>query len=287
MDESLLWVSLAVGSCRRLSLFALGDGVDDDLPTEGRRPILSAEVPRGAQQPMAGLDWLPGDNGLLISSHRNGRVHLWESEGLGLVECISLRGEISCHAMNPTRQHRSVYLAAGHHNGILLLDLRAGASVQALPFPNLYPTSLRWDRLSDFCLLSGSSDGSLREWDIRQPARPLRQLHQLASARSGSIVQMEWLGPDLLVLVEAAGFVSLLSTHSDHLLWRTELDFQCLVGFAGALVQDVSVPMLVMPCADALCSVNLHDGSEMWRKPCVDFKSDHLVYNHARSVGPP
>lgn len=270
-------------SRRAFCLFSLQTADDQN---DFLLPALQCNVPVGLQQPIVDVSWLPEDNGLIISSHQGGLIHLWESGSLSIIDTIRLACKINGHALSSPSGVSPSAMAVAHDKGVVLVDLRAGSAVQTFAMDGQRPISLTWSPQSVFSLYSGCLDGSIQRLDIRKPRGSLMQvLTPSASVTdSGYPFFLDWIGPDSMVGVHGSGFAFLLSPSAQEIIWRSDLGFYCLEGFRGALVDETVHQMLVMPGTDCISALNLQDGSEMWRKPCLGFTSDALLYNPVRYV---
>lgn len=276
--------SLVAASRTAVGLFSLQ--ASDDR-SAGLQPVLQHEMPVGLQQPLVDFSWLPGDNGLMISSHGNGLVHLWESGSLSIIDTIRLPYQINGHDLSTAAGASQPSLAVAHDTGVVVVDLRAGAAVQTFSFKEgKRPICVSWDPWNAFDLYSGCLDSSIHKLDIRKPRGCLLQVHCPSGPVSNADYPffLDWVGPDAMVAIHGSGFAFRLSPSSQEVVWRSDLGYFCMEGFQGALVDDTVNPMLILPGSDCISALDLHDGSELWQKACLGFTSDAVLYNPDRLV---
>lgn len=237
------------------------------------------EVPQGMQSPLASLSWLPQDNGLLLTSHHNGQLLLWESARLALVENIHVRQRINCHAMSSFSDQLNV--AVGHETGISFVDLRAALPVQSLS--QVGTSSLLWDNLDRYRLYQGDKKGMLRIWDIRRLDKQLGAIS--TKQHDDPLIQLEFVSPSSLMSLSSNGMVSLLNLKSLEVEWITDLDITCEREFRFAVIPETSGPLALFPFeSQYIVSYNVRDGVEVRRNSYLsDWCADALLYNPKRA----
>jgi WD40 repeat protein len=142
------------------------------------------------------LAWYPLDNGLFVTAHAQGMVHVFDAatfqpvstfsfsppvRGLdwnrGLRQCAAgPAATLASPALSTFRgSTASPYLiavaSAENEHELRLLDLASGATTHALLGSTAAITSVRWFPFHEHWLVSGSMDGSIRVWDIRKGGR--------------------------------------------------------------------------------------------------------------------
>lgn len=274
---------MASASISEVCIFQLHQTVED--ASSGTYAALTASVEQRHRQELVDLSWLPNDNGILISSHLHGKVHLWETLLLRIVETIELGYEIHCHAMSPSLNITHSNLAIARQNGVTLVDLVTGSAIHTIPSKEAHPRSLLWDSHNEFNLYGGLDDGSIMCWDIRRPSGNPRSVLSLNRPTQGSIIQLSSIGPELITAVSSEGFLLAVraSASEPDMLWCSELAVYCMEGFRAAIVEDTQAPLMILPSSDCIFAYDLSDGSELWTKPCLGFQTDALIYNSCRS----
>jgi DNA excision repair protein ERCC-8 len=151
------------------------------------------------------LSFYPFDSAAFLSSSYDHSLKLWATGAARLSGTFDLGAKIHTHATSPISS-RLLVACATQHPAIRLVDLRSAAAVQSLITPGQVGgstggnLSVAWSPTHEHCLVSGSSDGSVRIWDIRR-ASALVGLLDLEDSRG--ILQR---GPDDDTL-STAGYV--------------------------------------------------------------------------------
>lgn len=271
----------------QINLFSFHNNYENENNWEGDKkicPLQSHNIAAENRQAIAEVSWLPNDNGLIITSHKQGKVHLWESQSLQIVDTINLNCELQGHAMSPSLSIMHSNLAISSVDSIALVDLRTGSALHTLSTTQSKPTTLVWDSMNEFCLYGGLDNGGILKWDIRKPqGKPLFVKMPIKDRVSG-IVQLDLLGQDFLMSVSRDGFICMIRPGSKEIIWQSELEFTCLDNFKATLVQDTVDSLVLLPFFDTIIAYNLYDGCKEWQKPCLGFRADGLLYNHERSV---
>ncbi|KAF6000500.1 DNA excision repair protein ERCC-8 [Cyanidiococcus yangmingshanensis] len=142
------------------------------------------------------LAWYPLDNGLFVSAHAHGMVHIFDATTFQPVSTFSFRPPVrgldwnrglrQSTARVPSTQPlsslstfqgsaASPYLiavaSAETEHQLRLLDLVSGATTHSLVGHTAAISSVRWFPFHEYWLVSGSTDGRIRVWDIRKGGR--------------------------------------------------------------------------------------------------------------------
>lgn len=130
------------------------------------------------------LHWFPHDTGMVIVSLVSGSVLAWDLNSLESVQVFDTRVAIACHALNPSVGHENT-LAVGTANGLEIYDFRDGkrqmtmrsSKIDAKHTSHFYVShsvsALAWDCHRSSLITSGTSNGQVSQWDLRQPKRAL------------------------------------------------------------------------------------------------------------------
>ena len=246
------------------------------------RPIQSRALDDRPGHSVRGLSWLPHDNGIIFSSHSDGRLHIWQSDALAIVETLRPGDRIYCHSVSESlsTMHSSMAVACTHN--VALIDIRTGAAVQRLSKTNSQPVALAWDTGNEFCLYSGDRTGAIYRWDVRKASGQQPVLVHQSLGKEAWLCQLDLLGTEALVFTSLDGVLGAVNLGTSELLWQAELDFHSEQGFRAAVIEDTIDPLLLLPADRTIQARNLRTGEEEWGKASVDLRHDYLIYNHER-----
>ncbi|OEH78239.1 wd g-beta repeat-containing protein [Cyclospora cayetanensis] len=152
---------------------------------------------RGHSRSATCVEFMPGDNGLFVSAGLDKILKIWDTRAWDCVLDIPVESPILCCAFDrvvfQTKAASSstkaltagsqscseeapadLLLAAGcEDGGIRIFDMRCGVAQQTLLGHNGGVVTAAWDLCSSYQLFSGSSDRSIRKWDLRQGDSPV------------------------------------------------------------------------------------------------------------------
>jgi len=121
------------------------------------------------------LTFFPFDSMAFASSSYDHFLRLYSSETLTCSASFDLTSVIYQHAMSPVASHM-LTACATQQPTVRLVDLKSGASTHALAGHGGAVMSVAWHPSQENILVSGSTDGSVRVWDIRKSASSLGSL---------------------------------------------------------------------------------------------------------------
>ncbi len=258
-------------------------------------PTMSAHID-GGRAPPADVCWLPNDSGIIVTSHGDGALRVWDASRLAVAECTRLPGEpiVHCHGMTPhPASLASSSVALGCEAGLSLVDLRTASSLQGSAAIGPV-TALSWDPLNEYQLWGGGRHGALTAWDVRRlPSGGSRcppHLEAIGSFRCGqphSVSQVSFFGASHLVVGRSDGHVALLSMVAPYeVIWQVEMDFETLDGFRLALVDEpaLAAPAVLVPMGNEVGAYDCASGMLLWRQSISTIIADALVYNADQSV---
>lgn len=270
--------SLASASPAYLSVFALAPSAE---PGEIR--ALHASELR-CRAPAADLSWLPGDNGIIVSTHTNGTVQVWDTSRLEVAHTVAVPAAARCHAVSPAQTMLRASVAVGSAHGLRLVDLRTGSALQA-GAGREQATALLWDILDEFQLYGGGASGALCRWDVRRLDRVVAVGTPVRQHAADAVVQLAWLGSGHVVAVQSSGFLSAITLASGEVLWRTDLGVECLDGFRAALVEDTPATLVLVPGGEEVRAYDSTSGELLFARAfCGDVCADALTHNEDLSV---
>lgn len=117
-------------------------------------------------------EWYPFDTGAFVSASTDGTLLVWDTQAMqSVVHWHPFPDSaLSCLATSTSEGRSESLVAIGSQNEAMLklLDLRSGAAMHSLVGHTRGITSVAWSPVSDVVLASGSLDGTIRLWDIRQ-----------------------------------------------------------------------------------------------------------------------
>lgn len=100
---------------------------------------------------------------------------MYATETMTASATFDLDSALYSHSLSPIADHLLVACAT-QHSAVRLVDLRSGASTHSLAGHQRAVLSVAWSPHEEYILASGSSDGTVRLWDIRRSANSLGML---------------------------------------------------------------------------------------------------------------
>jgi DNA excision repair protein ERCC-8 len=130
----------------------------------------SASNANGHGSSIVRAEWYPFDTGAFISSSTDGNVVVWDTHTMTPVMRWQPLQSISSMHLSRSLGRSESLLAVGSNEDstIKIVDIRSGAASHSLVGHTRGLTSLQWSPTCDIVLASGSLDGSVRLWDVRQ-----------------------------------------------------------------------------------------------------------------------
>lgn len=145
----------------------------------------------GHRHSVTSVEFMPGDSGLFVSVGLDKLLKIWDTRAWECVLDIAVESPLLCCAFDrlasqrPALSPKSVFacgslehtteapaqllLAAGCQDGSLrIFDLRCGTAQQTLLGHSGAVVAVAWDPCASRQLFSGSSDRSIRKWDLRK-----------------------------------------------------------------------------------------------------------------------
>ena len=114
--------------------------------------------------------WYPHDSGMFVSGGADQMVKVWDSNALEAVLTFNLEGAVYETRMSPSAASTHNLVAiAGDMNHVTLGDIGTGTATHILTGHTAPVWSCAWSGRSEWELVSGSSDGQVRLWDVRRP----------------------------------------------------------------------------------------------------------------------
>lgn len=133
---------------------------------------------RTSEQHKLGISQLcfyPFDSLAFLSSSYDHTVKIYSSETLQASASFDLDSVVYALALSPIASHLLVACATQHPT-VRLVDLRSGASTHSLAGHSGAILSVAWSPVREHVLVSGSTDGSVRFWDVRRGAAEIGAL---------------------------------------------------------------------------------------------------------------
>jgi DNA excision repair protein ERCC-8 len=138
------------------------------------------------------LQWFPHDTGAFMSSGIDATVKLWDTNTMAPVCSFDTPGRVHCSCMSGIASRHNLIATSsdGDDGDVVLFDPLVGHMAHRLAGHRGVPWSLCWSPRSEFELVSGGADGSLRLWDVRKNIRgclrAFDQHHTFARGTAGS-----------------------------------------------------------------------------------------------------
>ena len=112
------------------------------------------------------VQWYPADNGAFISSSLDGSLLVWDASSLCTAGAFEVEDKIFCAQMRVDAAHNMIAVGTNKPD-VRLCDLNSGSFCQVLRHGSpVY--ALDWSPQGAHILATGTMDGSVKVWDIRQ-----------------------------------------------------------------------------------------------------------------------
>ena len=110
------------------------------------------------------IQWYPVDTGLFSSSSFDGTVKLWDTNEFSVVASFDIGSKVFCSRMSLSGQ----IAIGGETNEIRICDPVSGGMSHALIGHRSSVTAIDWNPYSEYMLVSGGNDGTIKLWDTRK-----------------------------------------------------------------------------------------------------------------------
>ncbi|KAG0370218.1 DNA excision repair protein ckn1 [Gamsiella multidivaricata] len=151
----------------------------DESEREERRIIKSMASAHGSSDGHKGgvsrVRWYPFDNGLFTTSSFDSTIKAWDTNTMEVACTFDLENKVYSHAVSSKATHGLIATASADPR-IRLCDLKSGAFTHSLPGHQGTVLSVEWSPRHEYLLASGSTDTTVRLWDIRKSSSCLCSL---------------------------------------------------------------------------------------------------------------
>ncbi|KAG0381010.1 DNA excision repair protein ERCC-8 [Mortierella sp. AD032] len=121
------------------------------------------------------VNWYPFDNGMFTSSSFDSTIKVWDTNAMEVACTFDLENKVYSHAISSKATHGLIATASSDPR-IRLCDLKTGAFTHSLPGHRGTVLSVEWSPRHEYLLASGSTDTTVRLWDIRKSSSCLCSL---------------------------------------------------------------------------------------------------------------
>eukprot|EP00158_Paraphelidium_tribonemae_P003096 Partr_v1_DN25885_c1_g3_i2_m2501 putative Excision repair cross-complementing rodent repair deficiency, complementation group 8 len=146
--------------------------IEDDF---GRVPTIAC-LERAHNHALSCARWYPFDTGMFTTSSLGRKVRVWDANTMEEAAQFNLEATIYSHALSPIASAHSLIACATSLPDIRLCDLRSGAASHILSGHKSPVLTVEWSPISQYLLVSGSSDKTIKFWDVRQAGKCLVSL---------------------------------------------------------------------------------------------------------------
>ncbi|KAF9964368.1 DNA excision repair protein ERCC-8 [Mortierella alpina] len=161
----------------------------DDSEREERRIIKSMVTTQGSSQGHKGgvsrVRWYPFDNGMFTTSSFDSTIKAWDTNTMEVACTFDLANKVYSHALSSKATHGLMATASADPR-IRLCDLKSGAFTHSLAGHRGTVLTVEWSPRHEYLLASGSTDTTVRLWDIRKSTSCLCSL-DLHNSRSAPL----------------------------------------------------------------------------------------------------
>ncbi|KAF9409296.1 DNA excision repair protein ERCC-8 [Podila epigama] len=145
----------------------------EESQEEDRRIIKSFASLQGHKGGLSKVHWYPFDNGMFTTSSYDSSIKVWDTNTMEVGGKIKM--DFYSHALSSKATHGLVATASADPR-IRLCDLKSGAFTHSLPGHRGTVLAVEWSPRHEFLLASGSTDSTVRLWDIRKSSACLCSL---------------------------------------------------------------------------------------------------------------
>lgn len=204
------------------------------------------------------ISFYPFDSLAFLTSSYDHTVKMYDSVTLDASASFDLGSVVYNIALSPIADHVLVACAT-QQPSVRLIDLRSGASTHSLAGHSGAVLSTAWSPVREHILASGSTDGSVRFWDIRRSVGELGLLDyedtvgvlgKSASSRNGAQGKAHRGSVNGIVWTEDGGHLVTCGHDERIRVWSTETGANTLANF-GPMVRNSGLA----PCIPLLAPV--------------------------------
>uniref|UniRef100_A0A0E0CAJ6 Anaphase-promoting complex subunit 4 WD40 domain-containing protein n=1 Tax=Oryza meridionalis TaxID=40149 RepID=A0A0E0CAJ6_9ORYZ len=112
--------------------------------------------------------WYPVDTGLFVTASFDQYVKVWDTNSTQVVMDFKMPGKVYSAAMSPIATTHMLIATGSADVQVRLCDIASGAFTHTLSGHRDGIMSLEWSTSSEWILMSGGCDGTIRFWDIRR-----------------------------------------------------------------------------------------------------------------------
>ncbi|KAI1459150.1 WD40 repeat-like protein [Annulohypoxylon moriforme] len=149
-------------------------------PSKAHTYTPAAKIPRSEQTHKFGithLSFYPFDSAAFLSTSYDQTLKVWSTETASLSASFNLGYKAYTHAISPIASH--LLVACGtQHPAVRLVDLRTGSNVQSLAGNSGAILATSWSPRHEHVLATGSVNGAVKIWDVRQAGGVIGMLDQ-------------------------------------------------------------------------------------------------------------
>ncbi|KAL0480567.1 DNA excision repair protein ERCC [Acrasis kona] len=115
------------------------------------------------------VEWYSQDNGMFMTGSFDKTLKVWDANRLEVAYSFKFGNPLYCLSVSPASSVHS-FIAGGCDNPIVrLCDLVSGSSAHTLVGHKGSVWAIKWSPVNEHLLATGSTDQSIRLWDVRKP----------------------------------------------------------------------------------------------------------------------
>lgn len=137
------------------------------------------------------VQWYPHDTGIFLTSSMDGKLKVWDTNALIPAEEFVIDKAVYSHHISPVATQHCLIAVGSMSSKIKLCDLKTGSSSHILKGHKGPVVSVQWSNKEEFLLVSGSRDGKVLMWDVRQASSCLKSLDQHNGEKTASISSVD------------------------------------------------------------------------------------------------
>ncbi|CAK8689646.1 DNA excision repair protein ERCC-8-like [Clavelina lepadiformis] len=168
---------IAVGAQRKITIHNTWTSSDCSISCLPEVASVDGQRKHQHKKTINYVQWYPHDTGMFVTSAFDGTIKIWDTNHMKPVETMDIKHAVYNHHISPISASHSLIAAASSVH-VRLADMRTGSTAHLLKGHRDNVLYVKWSPKDEFLLATGSEDGRLLMWDVRQAKAILLSLDQ-------------------------------------------------------------------------------------------------------------